>query len=179
MAVLAMAVSANAASIDWTISGPPPMTANDYLGNPAANATIYFIVANDLSSITSITQFKADFLSNLSAITLTTAQMTETGAKPAINQQPVSSPLLTAGTPTTFGMLYFSEDAAGNGYYKIAVSGSTPYLDGAPAYDQTEVVTSFPTMASAGWTQGYVPVPEPATAALALAGLALLIRRRK
>lgn len=178
MAVLAMTASANAASINWSVSGAPAGLATYYEGGTYASAPLYFIVANDLSGLTSTTQLKADFLNNLSAITLTTATATELGKKPTISQQPVSSALLTAGTPTLFGLMYFSEDAAGNGYYKIATAGANPYSDGAPLADHTGVITSFSTMTGSGWTQAYA-VPEPATAALALAGLAMLIRRRK
>lgn len=181
MAFAAMAMTASAASINWTISGAATGTAREFDGvTIAANTTLYFIVANDLTTITSSSQLASEFFTDLSALTITTSAALPTGKKPTVSALPVSSPLLTSGQLTTFGMLYVSEDGLGNGFYRIVTNVAAPYADGAQPIDQQEVITSFSTMAGSGWVQGYAaPVPEPATAALALAGLAMLIRRRK
>lgn len=87
----------------------------------------------------------------------------------------------------TFGVLYIATiDGVGNTFFD-GTTGAHFYMTDIFVYDTTDAnrwtagTTTFaftegiPTGTSSAWT----PVPEPATAALALAGLALLIRRRK
>ena len=92
----------------------------------------------------------------------------------------MSSDLLTAGETYSFGLLYYSTDSKGDGYFKIATVSSQAYDPADPTSVQ-DAKTSFTTFgnASYGTEKAFSAVPEPSTAALALAGLALLIRRRK
>ena len=64
-----------------------------------------------------------------------------------------------------------------------AISGAENYLVSekvqSDAYSGTDNPTNMGAFTSASYTKSWTAVPEPSTAALALAGLALLIRRRK
>ncbi len=180
-ALVAVSMSAYGASINWNISGINNVL-DTYDGGTAANTTVYLILADaaSLDTITSSTQFKTDFTTALNAITINTTASNAAGKKPAVVADIIStSELLTAGTSYTFGMIYVSEDASGNGYYALSTASGMAYTyDPEDPSAAQSVSLSWSTMNSSAWTQGYA-VPEPATAALALAGLAMLIRRRK
>ena len=164
------------AAIEWQISGMNKALTN-YDGATAANTTVYLILA-DSSSLASITglENEADFTSALSAITLSTVTSGTDGKKPATLTSVVSSDLLSAGTTYTFGMLYVSE-ATDGGYYRYVAATKPAYDLSDPTGKQTASL-SWATMAGSTWQKGYA-VPEPASAMLALAGVAMLIRRRK
>lgn len=182
MAVLALAITSNAASINWTVSGLASKVVNDKAGSPAANETVYLILAgtSDLASITDCAD-AAKFNSALSAITLDSGTTTSEGKKPSISNKVVTNDALTANTTYTFGLLYVCEDAKGDGYYKVVTASAPAYTTGDTANAKT-LSTSFANLESASWTKAYsapAPIPEPATGALALAGVALLFRRRR
>ena len=177
---VAMAVSVvNAASINWTVTGSVTAVVNDYQGSPYAG-TVYLVKAADLSSITfaDTEQNKADFTTALNALTITTTTPGVDGKKPSVSKQVVTDNALTAGTVFSFGLLIVSEDAQGVGYYKVLKANGTPYVTGADAWAQTTLTTPWNTLGTQSWVKAYA-VPEPATGALALAGLALLFRRRR
>ena len=179
LALLALVGSASAATIKWTVGGQTTFVMNDYLGNPYANQTVYLINASDVSSLTDPTQDKDTFLSNLADLTIATAQSSATGTKPDVtNVEVTSQTLMTAGTSMTFGALIFSEDKE-FGYYKLLTGPGTPYADDAPASGRNARFSSaWNTLSGKTWTKAYA-VPEPSTAVLALAGLALLLKRRR
>ena len=167
------------AAIDWNISGINSALSN-YDGTTAASTKIYLILA-DTSSLATITDVAdpTSFESALSAITLTSTAAGSDGKKPAVTSTTVESSLLTSGQSYTFGMMYMSTDTEGNGYYKIVTQTKTAYDTSDPSTSQA-VGLSWATMKSSSWTKGYTAaVPEPSTAMLALAGLALLIKRRR
>ncbi len=182
MVLAAASISAYGASINWNISGINNALDN-YTGGAAANTTVYLVLGDAASKalLTSSTQLSTDFFSALAGITINTVTAAADGKKPVVTADIIStSPLLTAGTSYIFGMLYVSEDAMGNGFYAWVQSDAVAYnYDPEDTSNSSAVGLSWSSMNSSAWTQGYAPVPEPATAALALAGLAMLIRRRK
>ena len=182
-------VAAQAANINWTVSGTASSIVYDIKPDGSGSSTTtfsgsaYLIIADDLSSLSGLKSQSA-FESALSAITLETVSVSA-GAKPSVTKQLVSNDQLNDGTSTTFGLLVYSTDSDGNGYYKVATVSATPWADGTPTSAQKTVTTPWAKVAadtSAPWTKAWTkpqPVPEPATGALALAGVALLFRRRR
>ena len=177
----ACAVTSPAATIKWSVTGNNTYVINDVLGNPYANQKLYLIAASDVSSITDPTMPKSTFYENLENLTIATATSASDGTKPTgVTKQEVTSNLMTAGSSFTFGALIVSEDTE-NVYYKLFTVTATPYADDAPEASRNALVaTSWAatTLDKGSWTKA-AAVPEPSTAALALAGLALLLKRRK
>ena len=185
--ILAIAVcagftlSVQAASILWTVSGSTSFVMKDYLGNDYKNQSIYLIAGADVSSITYTEDNKLtkdEFVGNLSDLTIQTATTSATGTKPTVSKLEVQSDFMNAGSLFTFGVLMFAEDRDGNGYYRLLTGTGTPFATGADASAQTTFTSAYNTLGGKSWTQAYA-VPEPATAALALLGLGLMIKRRK
>ena len=177
-----LAFYAQAASINWTITGSTTYVMKDYLNNDFALQTVYLIAAEDVSSITYVEGSKEltknQFYDALSDLQIASATTAADGTKPSVSKQPVTSDLMTAGTRMTFGFLMVSEDAQGNGFYRLLTNQGTPYETGASASAQTTFSSAYNTLGGKSWTKAYA-VPEPSTAMLALAGLALLIKRRR
>ena len=178
-----------AAAIDWNISGMNKVL-SAYDGTTAANTAVYLVLADttSLASITDATDEEA-FNTALANIQVGVTESGIDGKKPSTTQSTVESPKLTSGTNYTFGMLYVSKDTAGNGYYRIVTSDAAAYDTSDPSTSQA-VGLSWATMSSAAWSNGWTKptdpdpgptpgVPEPATGALALAGVALLFKRRR
>ena len=185
-ALVAVSFAAQAASIQWTINGIATKVLKDVQGNTAANTTLYFILADDLSSLQEQASQSA-FESNLASLTLATATTTSEGKMPTVSKQVVTdNTALTAGTTYTFGLLTYSADSTGAGFYRIVTVSNKAYDASDPTSAQ-EAKTNFGTLTSASWTSAWTTstepvtpdVPEPATGALALAGVALLFKRRR
>ena len=175
------ATSVQAASIDWVIAGKNQVL-SEYGGTTAAKTPVYLILA-DSASLATITDVVGEsaFSDALSDITIATLEAGTDGKKPAglvQNTITVASDKLTASQQYDLAMIYVSVDTDGSGYYKMVAARGMAYdptVEGATG----GVSTDWGTMRSATWTKGYSPVPEPSTAVLALAGLALLLKRRK
>ena len=168
------------ASIEWYISGINKALSN-YDGSVAASTSVYLVLADSasLSTITGLEGADAatSFTEALSKITLSSVTSGTDGKKPASTRSVVSSDLISAGTQYTFGMLFVSE-ATDGAYYKYVTNPQTAYDISDPTSQKTTTL-SWSDMNNASWTKGYTAVPEPASAMLALAGVAMLIRRRK
>ena len=177
-----MALSVSAATINWNIAGLDRVLLERDGATIAAGTAVYLVLASDLAAITSASQTEAEFFSNLAGITINTTAAQVNGKKPTVVSGIVStSALIDSGTTYSFAMLYVSQDVLGNGYFKVSpsVSGTAYVYNPSDTSNSQVTAPSWSNMHSAGWTQGFAPVPEPATAALAIAGLAMLIRRRK
>jgi PEP-CTERM putative exosortase interaction domain len=182
IAIAAISAGAHAASINWNISGLARNLLEHDGKTVAANTSIYLILA-DTASLATLTaaETASAFTAALGAITVNTTAAKADGSKPDEVADIIStSGLLAAGTTYSFAMIYLSEDALGNGYYKmVTASGAAYAFNPDDASNRTSVSTSWSTMNGASWTKAYNAVPEPATAGLAIAGLALLFKRRR
>ena len=179
--VFLAATSVQAASIDWSLSGKNQVL-SEYGGGTASKTPVYLILA-DSASLASITDVVGEtaFKDALSLITVATLEAGSDGKKPAglvNNTVTVASDKITAGQSYNMAMIYVSVDTDGNGWYKMA-SGLGVAYDPSVEGSSGLVSTDWGTMRSSSWTKGYSPVPEPSTAVLALAGLALLLKRRR
>ena len=174
-------VAAQAANINWSTSGNATTYAYEKDGTTLTSGTVYLVLADDLSSITG-KESQKDFEKALAALTLDSSVSTSGGVKPSVTKKLVSSDKLVDGQSTTFGILTYCVDSDGNGWYHVGTATSTPWADGTPSTAQKTVTTPWAKLASdtykVAWTAPQ-PIPEPATGALALAGVALLFRRRR
>lgn len=176
-----MAVSAlHAASIDWSVNLNTQVM-KDYLGTANYSSTVYFIYAADLTGLYNPEQTKEQFLANLGSITLNDEYSANSDGKiPGISKITVTDsrlkrPTIEDPTKPPVAIFIFAEDAVGNGFGKNLTVPCTPYN---PEDGTSEVKTSWLGLKNADWSQVY-SVPEPATGALALAGLALIFRRKR
>lgn len=155
--------------------GLPNSVVNDKIGNPYAS-TIYLIISDDISGLAKPEQTKEQFFSALSAITINSEYTATDGKASGIMNIIVSDDDIVAGV--NVASLIVSEEN-GKGYFKYLSSAAAPFNDGAADRDIQTTTTSWRNLGTtATWIQGYT-VPEPATGALALAGLALLFRRKR
>ena len=180
IAVAAMAVASQAASVSWQLS---PTTDSGYA---AGQSVLFFVAAADetftYGDATNLTL--SDYVATL--LTDGTDKATEkafdtattsVGRGGTISTAPSSKPISYAAGSDIVGMIVVLD---GNGKYSgFNVSGTV-----AAAGDTT--LFSNVADSSTGWTDlptgggGEQPaVPEPATGALALAGVALLFKRRR
>ena len=170
MMVLALvAVSASAASIDWYINLGRGGKLVDSTG-ANMNGTIYLVLADTTFNATSAEEFEAQ----LAAATLGTD--TVTAGKPSASAVTATSDQLASKTTYDFAVVIY--DVANASYYMTASNSAPAYTAGTDDAQQVSF-TSSQWAAPSQWTPTYTAVPEPASAMLALAGVAMLIRRRK
>ena len=165
------------ASMDWTMNYGRNGYAADKSGNKFTG-TVYLLLTDSISGLSGFTSSSA-FETALNEVALGSTTLTD-GKN--TDRQTATSSLLTA--PNTYSVSVLFYDAANKAFYtSTSVSGSA-YNLGGDTYGDAQGVTFSATNLSANsdaaragvtWT----PVPEPSTAALALAGLALLLKRRK
>ena len=186
---------ASAASVSWTISGVASKVIKDYSGESPLVSSVYLVLSDSLAgdSFKNL-ETEAALTDALSAITVNGAYSTSDGKKPSVKDLRVDSNLLSTAT-TNLGLLVYSKDTAGNGYYKVYSTSTTPWTDNTPAADRGTLSTSWASLVPASWVSAWTkptepdpgpgpgpgpgPIPEPATGALALAGVALLFKRRR
>ena len=173
-----LAIASQAASIDWSMTGTAAVNGSN--GDPLSGATLYLISANDTSWTTKEYNSKQAFLAALAEVTINdTYALDNDGKKPTIENVVVTSDLMGT-TSMTFGLMVLEQTSTGGYNFKLTTVTATPYATGATADAHTVLKTNISKLASgtsAPWTAA--SVPEPSTAALALAGLALLLKRRK
>ncbi len=181
--VLAVA-SVNAASIQWSLStGAATMKSPG--ATTALTGTAYLILANDLADLQSdiATDGFAETIKDykLGDAPISSGKITTT--------QTATSDKLTAGNGYDFQVVIY--DSSSNQYYTSSVKNQKAY-DPTSTDDALQIpkaitlgaddvyATRGANASTAPWASGEPSgVPEPATGALALAGVALLFKRRR
>ena len=188
-----LCLSANAATVNWGIYGAT------YFGSTnmkTENATGYLVYLGENSSWDDYgTANIVDIVKNGSTDYPSIAVNTKNGqVSNSIGMDAGSSFTFdsssksgTAPSGSYFGLLYAYTTGSNDQYYfagSIYQFSETDTGDGGHYDSDLQTFTwkddKIPTSNdSTGASQGWVAVPEPSTAALALAGLALLLKRRK
>ena len=173
----AVAGFASAGSIQWNMNLGRSGFVADSKGN-ALSGDIYLILT---SSATALEEAAANntFETVLSDVKLDS--MTLTDGKNA-NVVTTTKPSTTLKPDQTYSFSLVVFDAANKQFYVSSALSEVAYDEGADVVTPTKVTftgsmvgNTFATPTNGKWTS----VPEPSTAMLALAGLALLIKRRR
>ncbi|MBQ2281437.1 MAG: PEP-CTERM sorting domain-containing protein [Kiritimatiellae bacterium] len=176
MAVALVAISASAASIDWVVNFGRSGKFVDSTG-AAMNGTIYLVLADTTFNATTAEEFE----SQLAAATISSD--TVSAGKSSSTAVTATSDALVArsagGEQYNFAIVVY--DSANALYYMTGTNQYPTYAyDKAAGEDPTQATFASSAIAAPSqWTATYTAVPEPASAMLALAGVAMLIRRRK
>lgn len=192
MMIVALAVtSASAVSLKWggnvpasKITGLAGESLTVGAGSQTANLTVYYLVSTDLATVQALTGANSESsvaaLAKASASGQTSTSTSATGLLAASSTVAGSSSGVNyfARVYGTFsGKDYYMDILGGvgtGGYWTTTKNGDSTVSEtlawAAHTYGGTGVAGDF---------SKWVAVPEPASAALALAGLAMLIRRRK
>ena len=189
LAALVAVATVQAASIDWTTSFGTKNIKNSASSKLAGSA--YLILASDVSNIEGLLKDGdiSGFNSAMSTYKLNSEDISITNGKASPTSGTATNSRLTAGTEYTFAFLIY--DSTNKEYYVSGTATQTAY-DANSSDDALKVPKSITFDAAAlGATAGstgtnpntfksaVAAVPEPATGALALAGVALLFRRRR
>ena len=163
----------NTAIKDFTVSGD---TITDSTSN-LSGANLYFFLgtatATDVESAFTGTTFDETKLSTFLESTTSNG-----GGGKVKGTTPVENSSISSSTANDF-FLVISTVKDDKSYYKLVTGSAVGYeTTGDPLPPTTTMQFTRASVQNTGWTAAPA-VPEPATAALALAGLALLIRRRK
>jgi hypothetical protein len=176
LSVIAFAVVTQAASVDWKLN-----VASQGAAWKGAGAYVMAFNGSDYSSVIQLLTITGseDMAADLSTYALTGNGSTQFAVG---NNRGTATTSASSSTGVTGDTMFWVVFASGN-----AVDGSSIFWTAATdisAYDYeagnpapgTVAITAVP---NSGTIAKYTAVPEPASAMLALAGVAMLIRRRK
>lgn len=181
------AISSQALSFTWSANARVQFGANNFITDGSAVGYLVYLGDSSALTITGISVSEATAATQASSSTgLANKRGTISATYDALAGSEIGNGG-TYGAGSTFGM-FIKYTSDGVDWYNFSSTtytipaGSTDITTGLAqtfAFDfdsKTEISSSQNASAGGGW---YAAVPEPSTAALALAGLALLIRRRK
>ena len=179
LAAVAVAAVAQAASINWSITGNT-WTYSDAT-KAAQNTTVYLINAANWSTIEAAIQGGATSFTTSDAGILAVGKTAN--AKGAVTTSTATSASLTAGTSYDYAYLVFdTRDTSDVKYFASATETKAAYDPTDATYSEVQTV-SFAAAAysasglSGGWQSA--AVPEPTSGLLLLLGMAGLALRRK
>ena len=184
MAMAVAAISVSAASLDWSVAGKSFTTSDGSSARASGYlvtvfyATDYDSVQEAISNLSSSTANSdaagiSSAISSIEALTQSSGITKATGAQAGTFDDSAFS----VGTALDIFVVAWDANNIGDAtnYLVSDFASTTAYT--APATPTTNGAFDASSFASAKWTA--VAVPEPASAMLALAGVAMLIRRRK
>jgi len=169
---IGMCAVASASTVLWTVDAKAFGT-SDGTSERAANYFVTVFLYSDYSAVTTaLSSLGSSAESSISTIN-SLAQATGTTAKTgkATGSFTSSEPSIT--TVEIFSIAWDATSIAEATHYNLSSAVSSD------AYSAPDNPTNTGTFTSSSYSGGWKAVPEPSTAALALAGLALLLKRRK
>ena len=189
LALLATVGIASAASIDWSINMGRNGKVTDSEDNVLASKPIYLILASDAEALVDAID-EDKFADTLDSIKLDSSTLTSGGKWDGKDDQTatdLTNKKLKVGTEYDFAVVVY--DAAHEMYYVSKSVSQTAYDEGAEnpvkkgvTFQTTDLGSTYNPdwLSTKPAEEPPTPaVPEPATGALALAGVALLFRRRR
>lgn len=183
VAALLLPTTSEAAAIKWSLAG------NSVLGisvgtdgtitetTRAAGVALYFYLGTttDEEVKSAFTSSGFDTSATMANATFLEQGVSNAGGARVAGNTPVVNDLISSSSPNNFFVI-LSQQVDSTYYYKVVTGTQTGYeTTGDPLPTPTTMAWTAQNVASAS----YAAVPEPSTAALALAGLALLIKRRR
>lgn len=175
LALCAACGLASAASIQWNMN----LGRSGYIADANGDkmtGTLYFLLTDTANSLSDAVASDT-FADTLSSVALGSMELTA-GKNTTVNT--ATSSQLTADTTYSFSLLVF--DTVNKQYYVSSALSEVAYDETADVVTPTKVTFDTSKVGStfaASWKSTVPAVPEPSTAALALAGLAMLLKRRK
>ncbi len=195
LAVLAMAIPASAVSISWNGNGANSKffgltegtTLSVGTGSETASLKAYYILYSNFDTIKALGAVEASEIETYAVATAVGQTSSSSGAAGRLAGSTATKAFTTAGQNffarvyTSFeGKTYFMDVFGGageGGVWTTMQSGDESAQEKLTWTNSTNYGGKIST--TVGTKNAWVAVPEPSTAALALAGLALLIKRRR
>ena len=195
LAVIVSAISASAVSISWNGNGTNSKffgltegtTMSVGSGSETAGMKVYYILYSNYETVKALGKVEASEIETYAVATASGQTSGSAGAAGRVAGSTATTAFTTAGVDffarvyTAFeGKTYFMDVFGGagtDGVWTTTQSGDESAQEKFAWVNSTSYGGS--TSTSVGTKNAWVAVPEPSTAALALAGLALLLKRRK
>jgi len=175
-ALAALAITAPAASIQWNLSLGRSGFIADSTG-AAMNGNLYLVLTSSADTLAAAVETDK-FVDTLSSVALDS--MVLTNGKNTTTKT-TTSPSLVADTQYSFSLVVF--DTANSQYYLSSALTKEAYDESATVVTPTKVTFTAGMVGSssgATWSSSTpTSVPEPGTAALALLGVGMLLKRRR
>lgn len=195
IALCAISLTASATSIMWSAVGANAKlygltdgaTLSVGTGSETAGLTAYYILYSNYETIKALGAVEASEIESYAVATAAGQTSSSAGAAGRLGTSTSTTAFTTAGVDffarvyTSFeGKTYFMDVFAGSGtdgVWTTTLSGDESIQEKLSWANSTNY--GGKTSTTVGTKNSWVAVPEPSTAALALAGLALLLKRRK
>ena len=192
--IAAVAISSQAASFSWSAGDIVKFDGTTLAGN-AKGYLVYMGTSTDLTSLYTIDYTAPGTITPAASVMDKSTATGRAAGKLSMVKYDDAEHGFADGeqvkTGATFGLYLLYTDEAGKQWYNFSSTVATMATDTTGAFEsqtfafnfgtKTEITSSAQSVsAGGGWySMNVAPIPEPSTAALALAGLALLLKRRK